>query len=76
MLRKVAAFVVPAFIVGFAIFYVVPFLQGLVGRVQSPTLQRWLSNKWINIGVIGLFALVGISMFTAVARAIKLPGGR
>lgn len=65
------AFVLSALIVGVVVVFFLPFVQEQISK--SAMLQSWMTNKLVQLLVVGGVVLVGIMIFVLLARSLKLP---
>ncbi len=64
------AFLLTAAIVGTVVTIVLPFASDQLRKF--PALDNLMSNKLVQILVIGAITVIGIAIFTAIARSLKL----
>jgi len=72
MNRGVWAVILSSLVVGAAVVYFLPFGQGILSKIQEPTARRVLDNRIVQVIMVGLVTSVGIGIFTALARAVKV----
>jgi flagellar biosynthesis/type III secretory pathway M-ring protein FliF/YscJ len=65
------AFILTALLVGIVVVFFLPFVQEQVSK--SPQLSAWMTNRFVQILVVGAIVLVGLMIFVALARSLKIP---
>ena len=64
--RRVIAFLLTAFFVGFVIVYVVPKVNGWIAQVpQASTIAQ---NKFAQLLIVGVIVILGLHVFLAVVK--------
>jgi uncharacterized membrane protein required for colicin V production len=58
-MKKLAAFIVPAAVVGIIVVYFLPWIQSMITNVQNATVQKVVGYKFVQLLIVGVVVLFG-----------------
>ena len=63
-------FLIASLIVGVVVVFFLPYVRGIVE--QNTMVAGWVGNPFVQVILVGAIVMVGIWIFTSVARQLKL----